>query len=128
MCSTICVRTAVLVMLVPLGTARAAQITGLDQGTNNPAIYDPYIVSLDPVPVSHINTMGGVALKLLQDSYKNWTFTNTGQQAPGTFDVLQYEPFAMPTFGGADFSVLYSDGKNDKPTNLDWIQIAYAHN
>jgi hypothetical protein len=101
---------------------------GADAGTNNPAVHDPYIVSLDPVPATHINTMGGAALDLLKNSYQNWTFTNTGQQAPGTFDVLQYEPFALATFGGADFSVLYSDGKNDKPTNLDWIQIAYAHN
>jgi PEP-CTERM motif len=119
------------IVLFPLlftSAVRSAAITGNDSGTNNPATHDPYIVSLDPAPVLHLNGITAAELLLLQHSFGNWTFAASGQQAPGTFDVLQYEPFALATLGGADFSVLYSDGKNDKPTNLDWIQIAYAHN
>jgi hypothetical protein len=117
-----------LLMLIATGTARSATLTGATDGTNNPAAYYPYLVSLDPAPVTHIGSIGGAALKLLRDNYANWTFNKAGTEATGTFDVLQYSPFALANLGGADFSVLYSDGKKDQPTNLNWIQIAYAHN
>src|SRR6185437_8368854 len=56
-----------------------------------------------------------------------WTF-GAGPAGTGTFNILQYDAFALSTLGGADFSALYDDGLPAKRTDYDWVQIAYPTN
>ena len=85
-------------------------------------------VSVLPIPAKHLDSATVEELKLLGNTYKNWTFNNAAQASTGTFNILQYDPFAGNTLGGAEFSVLYDDGIAQPRTDYDWIQIAYPHN
>jgi hypothetical protein len=82
-------------------------------------------VPLTPVPVTPIPG-GPLALELgmLRSIYANYTF-RVGPASAGSFDVLQYDAFALNTRGGADFSVLYDDGLAAPRTDYNWVQFGY---
>jgi hypothetical protein len=114
----------------------AATITGAKDG-GPPVKQDPYTVSLTPRPVEHISASNLYSdgfygdLNLLRGKYNdstNWLFSSSFQDAPGTFDVLQYDPWIAQNYGGANFNVLYDDDDPTPHTNYDWIQIAHFHN
>ena len=83
--------------------------------------------TLTVVPVAHLDDPTAAELTLLRNTYGNWTFADSAA-ASGTFNILQYDAFATPSRGGADFSVLYDDGQAQPRTNYSWVQIAYPHN
>jgi hypothetical protein len=77
--------------------------------------------------VTHLDTVAPADLQLLKMEYPKWTFTTTAA-GTGTFNVLQYDPFALTTLGGADFTVLYDDQVATARTDYDWVQIAHPQN
>jgi hypothetical protein len=87
-----------------------------------------FTVSVTPRPVSYLSGPPQEDLQVLKDrNGDNWTFS-TGKAPDGTFNILQYSPYAQTDEGGAEFSVLFDNKKGDKPTNYDWVQIARPHN
>jgi hypothetical protein len=114
----------------------AASITGAKVG-GPPVKQPPYTVSLTPGTVQHISASDLYSngfygdLNLLRGEYNNsteWLFSSAGTDAPGTFNILQYDPWIAQNYGGANFSVLYDDGDLTSHTNYNWIQIAHFHN
>ena len=119
--------------------AEAATILG-DVNGISPASHPPYTVSLNPSPTTHVSSgvLNGPAppifldtpsdpiswLMRLQTLNPNWGIS-LGDDAPGTFNVLQYQSFAKNTLGGADFSVLYDDAAPAPRTDYSWLQIGY---
>jgi hypothetical protein len=70
-------------------------------------------------------------LNLLRGKFNDtteWLFSSAGSDAPGTFNVLQYDPWIAQNLGGANFNVLYDDSFTATQTNYDWVQIAHFHN
>ena len=95
-----------------------------------PVTRNGYTASLTVRPVGHLDPPAAASddLKLLKAQYgTNWTF-KTGTAPDGTFNVLQYQPFALNTLGGADFSVLFDDKVDTPRTDYSWIQIGHPHN
>lgn len=112
---------------------RAAMITGQKQG--NGPVNSPdnmFQVTLMPQTVSALEAPTKMDMALLtaftKNENANWTFNVANAAAGGTFNVLQYTPFALNTLGGADFTVLYNDGTGKARTDYDWLQFAYPSN
>ncbi len=107
---------------------QAAIIDGAKEGTGPVRSPDgKFVVSVTPRPVTHLDTIAPADLQLLKTEYPKWTFTTTAA-GTGTFNVLQYDPFALTTLGGADFTVLYDDQVATARTDYDWVQIAHPQN
>lgn len=113
------------------GSGFGADIIGASAGTGPVTSPDGLVtVSVTPRPVVHLASIGAADFVLLANTFPKWTFSGqpAGTVAPGTFNVLQYDPFALTTLGGANFSVIYNDGLTPPRTDLNWIQIAHPHN
>lgn len=119
-----------LLAAIGLGSADAAQLTGNIAG--GPPVLSPdgmYKVSLDPASVTADGFPAPNELTLAQHGYSNFYNINaTLMQAPGTFNVLQYQPFALNAGGGADLTVLYDDGVAAARTDYNWVQFAHTTN
>jgi hypothetical protein len=86
-------------------------------------------VSLEPASVTSDVFPFLSELMLAQDKYGALYDINRSQMAaPGTFNVLQYQPFALRAGGGADLTVLYDDGVAAPRTDYNWVQFAHTTN
>lgn len=120
---------AVLISVGIAWAAGAATLVGQVNGgvTEKLSPDGKFKVSLDPVPVKPDAAPLKAELKMLRGIYGDYKF-QAGAASGGTFNILQYDAFARPHRGGADFSVLYDDGVAAPRTDYDWIQIAYPTN
>jgi PEP-CTERM motif len=133
-------RFGLVFLLIGSPALHAATISGAKDGNPPTSLtLDPYTVSLTPVPVQHISTgdpnmdaLYTSDLKVMNDAFSNFKSSKGTADAPGTFDILQYQPFIVGTdagnVGGANFSVLYDDGVAQPDTSYEWVQIAHYHN
>ncbi len=87
----------------------AATIAGDPKAGTGPVTNGAYKVSLIVRPLVHLDGPTNADLTPMRNQYKNWTF-NKGAASSGTFNILEYQNFALSETGGASLSVLYNDG------------------
>jgi hypothetical protein len=83
-------------------------------------------VSVSPATVSHLNGPTRAELKLIRAQFTNWRFKESGNAALGSFNILQYKPFAGSDVAAGEFSIEYDDHVAKPRTDYLWVQFANA--
>ncbi len=128
-----CMNVVLIFSAVSAVALSGATITGAKVG-GPPVKKPPYTVSVTPPVVEHIPSDSSILyddLGILRSEYDantEWLFSPFGSDAPGTFNVLQYNPWIVGDRGGGNFSALYDDGSGTVRTDYSWVSIERYHN